>query len=125
MTDRKRGKQSDKEAVLVICFNTLRLVGIKPTSLFLFLAAVLLLAKCWLRTNLAANRFLRKSNLDGNAWFDCGSQGVRLLTLAVLPTKSEGLTIPPGFVSRMAPPNLKIAHVCKVLEFVGKTEFIC
>ena len=103
----------------------MRLAGFKPAGLFLFLAAVLLLAKCWLRTNLAANRFLRKSNLDGNAWLECGSRGVGLLTLAMLPTKAEGLTIPLNFVSRMAPQNLKKAHVCKVLEFVGKTEFIC
>ena len=103
----------------------LRLAGFKPAGLFLFLAAVLLLAKCWLRSNLAANRCLWKSSLNGNAWLECGSRGVGVLTLAMLPTKAEGLTIPPGFVSRMAPPNLKKAHVCKVLEFVGKTEFFC
>ena len=103
----------------------LRLAGFKPAGLFLFLAAVPLLAKCWQRSNFAANRCLYKNSLDGNAWLDCGSRGVRVLTLAMLPTKAEGLTIPLNFVSRMAPPNLKIAHVCKVLEFVGKTEFFC
>ena len=100
----------------------MRLAGFKPAGLFLFLVAVPLLAKCWQRSIFAANRCLRKSSLDGNAWLDCVSKGVRLITLAILLTKAEGLTIPLNFVSRMAPPNLKKAHVCKVLEFVGKTE---
>ena len=99
--------------------------GVQTRGSFSILVAVPLLAKCWQRSDFAANRCLQKGRLDGNAWLDCGSQGVRLLTLAVLTTKAEGLTIPPGFVSRMAPPNLKKAHVCKVLEFVGKTEFFC